>query len=98
MDSCHSLLFGQRSAGTAAHQWPRRCVRTSAPAWLNSPTNCGRVASQNDHRIAMSFLVLGLASRHRVTLDDTSAIAASFPDFVAAMTAVGGRFETVKGR
>lgn len=58
----------------------------------------GTVLSQSDHRIAMSFLVLGLASRRRVTLDDTSAIAASFPGFVAAMTAAGCRFETVKGR
>lgn len=58
----------------------------------------GTVASHGDHRIAMSFLVLGLASHKRVTLDDTTAIAASFPGFVDAMTAVGGRFEPVKGR
>ena len=58
----------------------------------------GTVLSQADHRIAMSFLVLGLASKRRVTLDDTSAIAASFPGFVAAMTAAGCRFETAKGR
>ena len=58
----------------------------------------GTVASRDDAAIAMSFLTLGLASRHRVTLDDTSAIAAVFPDFVAAMTAAGARFETVKGR
>lgn len=58
----------------------------------------GTVQSRADHRIVMAFLVLGLASRNRVTLDDTAAIAASFPGFVAAMTAAGGRFETVKGR
>lgn len=58
----------------------------------------GKVASRDDHRIAMSFLVLGLASHKPVTLDDTSAIAASFPDFVASMTALGARFEPVKGR
>ena len=58
----------------------------------------GVVESRGDHRIAMSFLVLGLASQKRVTLDDTSAIAASFPGFIEAMTAAGGRFEPVKGR
>lgn len=58
----------------------------------------GQVASQGDHRIAMSFLVLGLASQKRVTLDDTNAIAASFPGFVAVMTAAGARFAPVKGR
>lgn len=57
----------------------------------------GTVLSRGDHRIAMSFLVMGLASHKRVTLDDTSAIAAHFPGFVAAMTAVGARFEPGKG-
>ena len=58
----------------------------------------GRVATRSDHRIAMSFLVLGLASRHRVTVDDTNSIAMSFPGFLAAMTALGGRFETAKAK
>jgi 3-phosphoshikimate 1-carboxyvinyltransferase len=58
----------------------------------------GTVASRGDHRIAMSFLVLGLASHRAVTLDDTNPIAASFPSFVADMTALGARFEPVKGR
>ena len=58
----------------------------------------GTVLSRGDGGIAMSFLVLGLASQKRVALDDTSAIARSFPGFVAAMTAAGARFEPVKGR
>jgi 3-phosphoshikimate 1-carboxyvinyltransferase len=58
----------------------------------------GTVASRSDGAVAMSFLVLGLASHKRVTLDDTSGIAARFPGFVAAMTAAGARFEPVKGR
>jgi len=58
----------------------------------------GTVASHGDHRIAMSFLLLGLASQKPVTIDDTTAIAASFPGFVAAMTGAGARFDPVKGR
>lgn len=58
----------------------------------------GIVASRGDGPVAMSFLVLGLASHKRVTLDDTSGIAASFPGFVAGMTAAGARFEPVKGQ
>lgn len=57
----------------------------------------GIVASRGDHRIAMSFMILGLASQKPVTVDDTGAISASFPGFIAAMAAVGARFEPTKG-
>ncbi|MEZ5829414.1 MAG: 3-phosphoshikimate 1-carboxyvinyltransferase [Hyphomicrobiales bacterium] len=42
-----------------------------------------------DHRIAMAFLVLGLAAEKPVTVDDTTMIATSFPDFVPLMTKLG---------
>jgi 3-phosphoshikimate 1-carboxyvinyltransferase len=42
-----------------------------------------------DHRIAMSFLVMGLASRAPVTVDDGSMIATSFPNFTELMHALG---------
>lgn len=58
----------------------------------------GTVASRGDAAVAMSFLVMGLASQKRITLDDTSAIGASFPGFETAMAAVGARFEPVKGK
>jgi 3-phosphoshikimate 1-carboxyvinyltransferase len=58
----------------------------------------GTVASRGDAAIAMGFLLLGLASRRPVTLDDTAAIAGTFPGFVTAMTAAGARFEPPKGR
>lgn len=50
----------------------------------------GLVATHMDHRIAMSFLVMGLASDKPVKVDDTSFIATSFPDFVPMMTRLGG--------
>lgn len=50
----------------------------------------GIVATHMDHRIAMSFLVMGLASDKAVGVDDTSFIATSFPDFVPMMTRLGG--------
>jgi len=42
-----------------------------------------------DHRIAMSFLVLGLASKKPVSVDDGSPIATSFPAFEDLMTGLG---------
>ena len=49
------------------------------------------VASHLDHRIAMSFAVLGLGTARPVTVDDARPIATSFPTFVATMTGLGGR-------
>ncbi|CAM5773705.1 3-phosphoshikimate 1-carboxyvinyltransferase [Bosea minatitlanensis] len=53
----------------------------------------GPVATHLDHRIAMSFLVMGLATREPVTVDDGLMIATSFPSFAALMNGLGGRIE-----
>ena len=42
-----------------------------------------------DHRIAMSFLVMGMAAKKPVSVDDASPIATSFPIFDALMTGLG---------
>jgi 3-phosphoshikimate 1-carboxyvinyltransferase len=52
----------------------------------------GTVATHLDHRIAMSFLVLGLAADKPVTVDDVAMIATSFPDFLPLMTRLGATF------
>ena len=49
----------------------------------------GTVATHMDHRIAMSFLVMGLAARAPVTVDDGSMIATSFPNFEPLMRGLG---------
>jgi 3-phosphoshikimate 1-carboxyvinyltransferase len=49
----------------------------------------GPVATHLDHRIAMSFLVMGLASENAVTVDDGAMIATSFPDFVPLLASLG---------
>jgi 3-phosphoshikimate 1-carboxyvinyltransferase len=52
----------------------------------------GLVATHMDHRIAMSALVMGLASDKPVKVDDTAFIATSFPDFIPMMRALGAEF------
>jgi 3-phosphoshikimate 1-carboxyvinyltransferase len=52
----------------------------------------GLVTTHMDHRIAMSALVMGLASERPVKIDDASFIATSFPDFVPMMRGLGGEF------
>ncbi len=49
----------------------------------------GRVTTHFDHRIAMSFLVMGLATQKPVIVDDGTAIATSFPNFEALMRSLG---------
>ncbi len=51
----------------------------------------GTVATHLDHRIAMSFLVGGLASKQPVSVDDGGPIATSFPDFRPLMARLGAR-------
>jgi 3-phosphoshikimate 1-carboxyvinyltransferase len=49
----------------------------------------GMVTTHMDHRIAMSFLVMGLASERPVAVDDIAIIATSFPGFVDLMRGLG---------
>ena len=48
------------------------------------------IATQLDHRIAMAFLVLGLATRQPVRIDDAAPIATSFPGFLSLINGLGG--------
>ena len=53
----------------------------------------GTVETHLDHRIAMSFLVLGLASEKPVTVDDQTMIATSFPEFMGLMRDLGAEID-----
>ena len=57
------------------------------------PKGGAEIAVDLDHRIAMSFLVLGLATENPVSIDDADAIATSFPGFVDLMEKLGARIE-----
>jgi 3-phosphoshikimate 1-carboxyvinyltransferase len=53
------------------------------------PPGGAQVQAHHDHRIAMSFLVMGLASRQSVSVDSAGMIATSFPNFVSLMQSLG---------
>ncbi len=55
------------------------------------PAGDAAIAARLDHRIAMSFLVLGMAAAAPVQIDDGATIATSFPGFVTLMNGLGAR-------
>jgi 3-phosphoshikimate 1-carboxyvinyltransferase len=55
-----------------------------------APTGGARVVTHGDHRIAMSHLILGLATDRPVTVDEPGMIATSFPGFVELIRSLGG--------
>ncbi len=59
------------------------------------PKGGATVATAMDHRIAMSFLVLGTASAEPVQVDDSTFIETSFPGFVRLMNGLGAKIDEV---
>jgi len=53
------------------------------------PMGGGVIATQMDHRIAMSFLVMGAVTEASIEVDDISSIATSYPNFIETMNELG---------
>ena len=53
----------------------------------------GTCESFLDHRIAMSFMVMGMGAKTPVSVDDGGPIATSFPIFEPLMAALGAKGE-----
>jgi len=88
-DRIASVVAGLVANGVTVEEGPESIVVHGA----SRVPGGGTVATHLDHRIAMSFLVLGLASDEPVTIDDASPIATSFPEFRAMMTGLGAQFD-----
>jgi len=61
-------------------------------------TGGAAIGSQHDHRIAMSFLVLGMVSQRAVAVNGTETIATSFPEFASLMNGAGAHIYTPKAK
>ena len=59
------------------------------------PAGGAAIATRLDHRIAMAFLVLGMAARQPTRIDDSETIGTSFPGFVALMNGLGAKIAPV---
>jgi 3-phosphoshikimate 1-carboxyvinyltransferase len=86
-DRIDSMAKGLRAAGIT--------VEEGEDWWIVHGRGFGQVpggvtvATKLDHRIAMSFIVMGLATEKPMTVDDGSPIATSFPVFEPLMAALG---------
>ncbi|MBW4710334.1 3-phosphoshikimate 1-carboxyvinyltransferase [Roseobacter sp. YSTF-M11] len=90
-DRIDAMAVGLRANGITVDEGP--------DWWTVTGRGHGKVpggatcASHLDHRIAMSFLVLGMAAQSAVSIDDGGPIATSFPIFEPLMTGLGAALE-----
>ena len=90
-DRIAAMATGLRACGVAVEDGPDWWAVTGAgPGGVAGGARC---ASHLDHRIAMSFLILGMAAREAVEIDDGAPIATSFPVFETLMAGLGGRID-----
>ena len=90
-DRIAMMAAGLAACGAAVEAGPDTLTVHGTGA---APPGGVRVATSLDHRIAMSFLVLGTATAEPVAIDDAGPIETSFPGFVEVMNAAGGRIQT----
>jgi 3-phosphoshikimate 1-carboxyvinyltransferase len=101
MEGLHELRVKEsdRLAAVAAGLKANGVACETGDDWLEVTGGDGKVAGGGmvtthlDHRIAMSFLVMGLASTAPVAVDDGNVMATSFPGFRTFMSNLGARFE-----
>jgi 3-phosphoshikimate 1-carboxyvinyltransferase len=87
-DRLSAIIAGLRANGVAVEESEDGMTVTGGAV-----AGGGVVTTHMDHRIAMSFLVMGLAVRDAVMVDDVSMVATSFPAFEALMTALGAALD-----
>jgi len=92
-DRLSAIAAGLQAAGVAVEELPDGLIIEGRGRVPGGTT----IEVRHDHRIAMAFLVLGLAAEEAIAVDDGGPIATSFPGFNAAMKAVGAKIEGAEG-
>jgi 3-phosphoshikimate 1-carboxyvinyltransferase len=94
-DRLAAMARGLAACGVAVEELPDGLIVHGRPGDVPGGAT---VATEMDHRIAMSFLVLGLAAEAPVTVDDTAMIATSFPGFTETMQGLGAGLGAPAGK
>ncbi|MGZ2410631.1 3-phosphoshikimate 1-carboxyvinyltransferase [Sphingomonas sp. F9_3S_D5_B_2] len=89
-DRLAAIVAGLRACGVEAREEGDSLV---VEGLAGPPAGGAEVEAHDDHRIAMSFLVVGLAADNPVTVDSAEMIATSFPGFVPLMRSLGAGTE-----
>jgi 3-phosphoshikimate 1-carboxyvinyltransferase len=89
-DRLSAIANGLKRLGVPVEELPDGLIVDGCG--LDGVAGGARVTTHMDHRIAMAFLVAGMAARQAVTVDDTRMIATSFPEFETLMRNLGARF------
>lgn len=88
-DRIARMVEGLRAAGVTVEEHEDGMTVTGSAG--KAPVGGCTIDAGHDHRIAMSFLVLGLFCREPITVTGAETIATSYPDFVSHMTGLGAR-------
>jgi 3-phosphoshikimate 1-carboxyvinyltransferase len=86
-DRLAAIYNGLIAAGVSARMGENTLEVTGGGG--KPPAGDCTIATHLDHRIAMSFLVLGMAAAKPVAVDDAETINTSFPGFAALMNTLG---------
>jgi 3-phosphoshikimate 1-carboxyvinyltransferase len=90
-DRLSAITRGLEANGVTVKETPDGLTVTGSGAVAGG----GTVLTHLDHRIAMAFLTLGLATRAPVTVDDAAMIATSFPNYQDLMRGLGADLAAV---
>ncbi len=83
------MASGLAACGVMAGEEPEGLVVMGVERGNHPVRGAAAVTTMGDHRIAMSFLVLGIAAREPVVVDEAGMIATSFPGFHGLMAGLG---------
>ncbi len=92
-DRIDAMAVGLRAAGVSVDEAADEMIVHGLGA--NGVIGGSRAEARLDHRIAMSFLCLGMGSRKGITIDDAGPITTSFPIFTDLMTELGASLQRV---
>ncbi|MDF1720669.1 MAG: 3-phosphoshikimate 1-carboxyvinyltransferase [Minwuia sp.] len=86
-DRIARMVEGLRAAGVSVTEHEDGMTVTGSGG--KPPRGGCTIDAGHDHRIAMSFLILGLSCAQSITVTGAETIATSYPDFVAHMNSLG---------